>query len=92
MKLLISGDLYIAAEFKNNKLIDKSVQELFSNADFRRVNLEVPITDNSSENKIIKTVPYLRMSEQTSVTILNQLNIDAVTLANNHILDYGTQG
>jgi poly-gamma-glutamate capsule biosynthesis protein CapA/YwtB (metallophosphatase superfamily) len=32
------------------------------------------------------------MSEKTSISILNQLNIDAVTLANNHILDYGTHG
>ena len=92
MKIIIAGDLYIADEFKNNKLIDKSVQVLFSTADYRIVNLEAPITDDRSENKIIKTGPHLRMSEQTAISVLKQLNIDGVTLANNHILDYGTKG
>ncbi|MDD4730141.1 MAG: CapA family protein, partial [Dysgonamonadaceae bacterium] len=70
----------------------KSVQDLFSKADYRIVNLEAPITDDRSENKIIKTGPHLRMSEETAISVLNQLNIDGVTLANNHILDYGTKG
>ena len=92
MKILITGDLFVSDQFYNDNIIDKSVQDLFSKADYRIVNLEAPITDESSENKIIKTGPYLRMSEKTSISILNQLNIDAVTLANNHILDYGTHG
>lgn len=92
MKILIAGDLFVSDQFYNDNIIDKSVKDLFLNADFRIVNLEAPITDESSENKIIKTGPYLRMSEKTSISILNQLNIDAVTLANNHILDYGTHG
>src|SRR5690554_4345035 len=92
MKILIAGDLFVSDQFNNDNIIDKSVQDLFSKADYRIVNLEAPITDESSENKIIKTGPYLRMSEKTSISILNQLNIDAVTLANNHILDYGTHG
>ncbi|MDD4089882.1 MAG: CapA family protein [Tissierellia bacterium] len=92
MNFLIAGDLYISDEFKNKNLIDKSVQDLFSKADYRIVNLEAPITDDRSENKIIKTGPHLRMSEETAISVLNQLNIDGVTLANNHILDYGTKG
>ena len=92
MKILIAGDLFVSDQFYNDNIIDKSVQDLFSKADYRIVNLEAPITDDRSENKIIKTGPHLRMSEQTAISVLNQLNIDGVTLANNHILDYGTKG
>jgi hypothetical protein len=92
MKILIAGDLFVSDQFYNDNIIDKSVQDLFSKADYRIVNLEAPITDDRSEKKIIKTGPHLRMSEQTAISVLKQLNIDGVTLANNHILDYGTKG
>ena len=92
MKILIAGDLFVSDQFYNDNIIDKSVQDLFSKADYRIVNLEAPITDDRSENKIIKTGPHLRMSEQSAISVLKQLNIDGVTLANNHILDYDTKG
>jgi hypothetical protein len=92
MKILIAGDLFVSDQFYNDNIIDKSVQDLFSKADYRIVNLEAPITEDRSENKIIKTGPHLRMSEQSAISVLKQLNIDGVTLANNHILDYGTKG
>lgn len=66
--------------------------DLFQQADYRMVNLEAPITVNEPKNKILKTGPHLRMSEDTVMLYLKQLKVDAVTLANNHILDYGTKG
>ena len=92
MKILITGDLFVSDQYYSNQIIDKSIQDLFSKAEYRIVNLEAPITDDRSENKIIKTGPHLRMSEQSAISVLKQLNIDGVTLANNHILDYGTKG
>lgn len=92
MRILIAGDLFVSDQYYKNNIIDKSIQDLFSSADYRIINLEAPITDDRSEKKIIKTGPHLRMSEQTAISVLNQLNIDGVTLANNHILDYGTKG
>ena len=92
MKILIAGDLFVSDQFYNDNIIDKSVQDLFSKADYRTVNLEAPITDDRSENKIIKTGPHLRMSSDTIMPYLHQLKIDAVTMANNHILDYGDKG
>lgn len=92
MRILITGDLVVSDQFYHKDLIDKSVEDLFSSADYRIVNLEAPITNDNKENKIIKTGPHLRMSEQTAISVLKQLNIDGVTLANNHILDYGTKG
>lgn len=92
MKILIAGDLFVSDQFYNANIIDKSVQDLFSKADYRIVNLEAPITEDNPKNKIIKTGPHLRMSSDTIMPYLHQLKIDAVTMANNHILDYGYKG
>ncbi len=92
MKIIIAGNLYTADEFRNRNLIDKSVVDLFETADYRIVNLEAPITKDNPKNKIIKTGPHLRMSSDTIMPYLHQLKIDAVTMANNHILDYGYKG
>jgi poly-gamma-glutamate synthesis protein (capsule biosynthesis protein) len=92
MKILIAGDFFISDAISNSQLITKSVIELFNKADFRIVNLEAPITNNNSNNKINKTGTHLRMSEKTAIRYLNELNINCVTMANNHILDYGVKG
>ena len=92
MKTLIAGDLFISESFKNKQLIDHSVEELFALADYRILNLEAPITLDEPNHKILKTGPSLRTSEDTTMPYLKQLKIDMVTLANNHILDYGEQG
>lgn len=92
MELIISGDFFISEEFKNDDLIDASLSKLFSEVDYRIVNLESPITKNISKNKILKTGPHLRTSSDTIFSYFKQLKIDAVTLANNHLLDYGING
>ncbi len=92
MKTLITGDLFISESFKNKQLIDHSVEELFASAEYRILNLEAPITPNEPNHKILKTGPNLRTSEDTTMPYLKQLKTDMVTLANNHILDYGTIG
>ena len=92
MNILITGDFYISDSFLNKNLIDQSVIDLFADADYRIVNLEAPITANHAKNKIVKTGPHLRMSEETAIPYLKKLNVDALTLANNHILDYGVNG
>lgn len=92
MKILIAGDLFVSDQFYNANIIDKSVQDLFSKADYRIVNLEAPITEDNPKNKILKTGPHLRMSSNTIMPYLHHLKIDAVTMANNHILDYGNKG
>ena len=92
MNILITGDFYISDDYQNKDLIDESVIDLFDEADYRMVNLEAPLTANEPKNKILKTGPHLRMSENTIMPYIKQLKIDAVTLANNHILDYGAKG
>lgn len=92
MEILIGGDFYISDDYKGKKLIDKSVTELFHKSDFSIVNLETSITVNNPQNKIIKTGPHLRTSAATIIPYLKELKIDLVTLANNHIMDYGKNG
>lgn len=92
MNLLIAGDIYISERFRNHPLIDVAVEELFAAADYRIVNLESPLTANEPKNRILKTGPHLRSTAETMLPYLKQLQVDMVTLANNHILDYGTIG
>lgn len=92
MNLLISGDFYISDDFQNKSLIEQSVIDLFEEADYRMINLEAPITANIPQNAILKTGPHLHMSENTVMPYLTQLKVNAVTLANNHIFDYGVEG
>lgn len=92
MRILISGDLFVSDQYYSKQLIDKSVIDLFENSDYRIVNLEAPITEDKPDNRIVKTGPHLRMSSNTIMHYLHQLKINAVTMANNHILDYGNKG
>jgi len=92
MRILISGDFYIADSFQNQPLIDQSVKQLFATADYRIINLEAPLTANTSKNRILKTGPHLRSAAETILPYLKQLKVNMVTLANNHVLDYGTIG
>lgn len=90
-KLIIGGDFFISKEHLASNLFDNKIINIFKNSDFNIVNLECPITINDSENKIYKTGSYLRTNTKI-FEYLNKLNINAVTLANNHILDYGQTG
>ncbi len=92
MHILIGGDIFISDRYRNHTLLDPSVVDLFRQADYRIVNLEAPLTPDDPKNKINKTGPHLRSSDATVIPYLKQLNIDMVTLANNHILDYGGNG
>jgi len=84
--ILITGDLGITASYDKNLITDEII-ELFEKSDFNIVNLEAAIVLNSK--KIRKTGPHLKAERESLLDILNLLNIDLVTLANNHIKDYG---
>jgi len=91
MKILVSGDFVITDNYEKKDLIDTSVQNLFSNSDYRILNLEAPVT-SLDHKQILKTGPYLRCNYEVVLNALNKLKINLLTLANNHILDYGNQG
>lgn len=90
MKLLITGDLVINQSYDALDKIDADIINLFSLSDYNIVNLEAPVTD--SESKILKTGPHLKSDKKHTLGVLKVLNINIVTLANNHIRDYDDEG
>ena len=90
MKLLTTYYLIVNLPYNASKMIDKKVIDLFEQSDYNIVNLEAPVTD--SETKTLKTGPNLKADRDSTLNVLQTLQIDAVTLANNHVLDYGEQG
>lgn len=97
IKLNIAGDLFLGgrlellAKKKPESLFDTKVIKLFSDSDFNILNLESPLTNAGDEHKILKTGPNLKASPNT-IGALDSLKTNLVTLANNHIYDYGDKG
>ena len=73
-------------------LFSTSTRALFADADVRVANLEGTVTDNPSiarqNNKILR----FTFSPALAKEVLQGLHIDAVSLANNHALDFGEFG
>jgi poly-gamma-glutamate synthesis protein (capsule biosynthesis protein) len=67
----------------------RSFQELLHTSDFSMVNLECPLCEEGVP--IQKAGPHKRAHPHT-LSLLTQLGVTGVTLANNHIRDYGTEG
>jgi len=89
MKIAIVGDVFITKP--QNVSIDKSVIDLFNGCQYRVVNLEGPI--NGGEEIVPPKKSGSSLKQPTSIIgFLKSLNVDAVTLSNNHIMDYGEQG
>jgi hypothetical protein len=87
MKICLAGDLFLGGD-----LLNKDAQEIiqidcFNNADVRIVNLEQPISDSKTvEDKCtLFTGSY-------AVNQLNEMRVNAVNLAHNHIQDKGIEG
>src|ERR1035437_5081649 len=97
INLNITGDLFLGRRLesiaKNNpeSLFDKKVLQLFEESDFNILNLESPLTDAGDEHQILKTGPSLKAAPET-IAALNSIKTHLVTLANNHIYDYGDKG
>lgn len=70
-------------------LIGSELKDIILNADYRIFNLEIPLTDES--NPIKKCGPNLIASTKC-ISAYKAMNIDLLTLANNHILDQGKKG
>jgi poly-gamma-glutamate capsule biosynthesis protein CapA/YwtB (metallophosphatase superfamily) len=95
LKILFVGDYCPIGRNKN--LIEKNIYSgvfgdfklLTSQADFCIANMEAPLT--KSNTAIEKTGPNIKVPT-SFLKPLKELGFDAVTLANNHIMDYGEDG
>ncbi len=96
MSILIGGDtvptkkdIHLFQTGDVSLLLSFDLWKIWESVDFRIVNLEVPLTDESSP--IVKSGPNLIAPSSTIVGYKN-LDINLVTIANNHILDQNEKG
>lgn len=96
MNILISGDFCprkrIAAKIEQNTWQDifADVKSIIQSADLSIVNFECPVVIGDGK-PTIKRGPNLRCIPK-AVQVIQEAGFDMVTLANNHILDYGDFG
>lgn len=91
VKINITGDFFISPEIEEPSELIRNLIPTFKNADLNIVNLESPVTRRNNKDRILKTGPHLNGHSDT-FNILKKLNVKLVTLANNHIMDYGKIG
>jgi len=91
MKIGILGDLFIEPTLLPRMEFDGKLVEKMAGLDLNIVNLESPVVSGPEPGKIFKTGPHLKTGSKI-YDVLRLLNVDVLTLANNHILDYGEEG
>lgn len=95
MKILITGDFYpsgrIADLVHSNKIeyLFGDFLQFISSSDLVITNLEAPLTNSS--NPIQKTGPNIKAPIATA-DFLRLAGFNLVTLANNHVMDFGKAG
>lgn len=88
--IIIGGDVSfdnVNFEERNDFL---ALKELLGNVEYSIFNLESPITD--SEKKINKIGPNIKTPMLAGESLLSYVKPKMVTLANNHIKDFGAEG
>ena len=89
MKLLVTGDYFISESAHVN--LEDNLKRLFEESDYRVVNYEGPVWSDDFHILPAKSGPRL-MQSTSGIQILRDLKVDALTLANNHIMDQGVDG
>jgi len=89
MKILFAGDIVI---YEPDKFaISERLKELFIEQDISVCNFEAPIANSEIDMKILKIGPNICQGTE-SIECLAQVGFKLVSLANNHIMDYGKNG
>ncbi|MEV0430090.1 CapA family protein [Micromonospora sp. NPDC050495] len=92
VRLTFAGDVHFTG--RTRRLLDDpqtafgSIASALRDADLTLVNLETAVTDRGTPEP--KT--YHFRAPKTAFAALRAAGVDAVSIANNHILDYGRQG
>ncbi|MCD8052481.1 MAG: CapA family protein [Lachnospiraceae bacterium] len=94
MRIAFLGDIALVGQFdKNiNTDVEKKIaylRDMLGEYDYVIGNLESPLT-NKTSSMVCKSM-HLR-TDTKNVSTLKELGVNAVTLANNHILDFGDRG
>jgi len=97
LKLLFVGDVMLGREVNTILKAEPSTYPwgdtlpLFQEADVRLCNLECAISDRGTPWSATLKVFHFR-SDAKNVAVLHAAQIDAVSLANNHVLDFSYEG
>lgn len=93
--LVFSGDIFMSDYILNkyskegiDGILSKELQEEYANADIAMVNQEFPF---SNRGKPMEDKQFTFRIDPKWVKIFSDMQIDIVTLANNHTLDYGLE-
>ncbi len=94
IKITVLGDICPTNDYKpffkeNPDALFADIAPILKDSDYSICNLECPATNY--DKPIVKTGPNLK-ADPSIVKILKDIGINAVSLANNHVLDYGVQG
>lgn len=95
--LLFAGDVYLSQHVLNaydkaggiHGVLDEGIRAEIDAADIFMVNQEFPFTERgtqAADKQYTFRLPHDRLH------LMNEMGIDIVTLANNHILDFGPEG
>lgn len=97
MRVIVAGDFAPRArlakqieEKKFSEIFSEDLRKIVKTADFSFVNFESPVIDNCFK-PIVKCGPNLGCSTEAAEAV-KYAGFTGVTMANNHILDYGIEG
>ncbi len=96
MKILVAGD-FVPYNRVIKSISDKDfsffdeIREINKTIDYSIVNLEAPIVIDQKARPIKKSGPNLRCTKG-AMEAIKYAGFDCVTLANNHLYDYGNEG
>lgn len=91
IKVTIGGDFCVTSSFTSADLFKDDIIDFFKNSDLNILNMECPVIGTGAHEKINKTGPHL-FTDDNVFNLLKKINIHVMTLANNHIMDYGLKG
>lgn len=85
--IVLSGSLSAEPPNASNVSMTRDLEDFFKNADLVTGNLEAPVTDSKSSRK------GQLWTLRTPIALAPVLSVfDGMSVANNHILDFGTEG
>lgn len=96
LRVMLGGDIFVGPRMKSRfkregiRSYVRPIADITDQADLHLANLEAPIT-NKTETSVRKRF-LLRNPPSYALDLLEEMNVDGVSLANNHILDYGGKG
>jgi poly-gamma-glutamate synthesis protein (capsule biosynthesis protein) len=88
MKILFAGDIFVK---ENDFALSDEIQQLFDECDIRICNFEAPIA-NPEDDKPIKKAGAAIFQTNRTIDLLKKAGFNLVSLANNHVMDYGKPG